>query len=652
MWWRCTCIDGGRGKSGSAARLADGGQGMRTTTRIFVTLLTILLGWLPGQQGWAGSLESVLMPGKVNQGHATTEAQCNKCHVRFNRAGQDTLCGDCHKDVARDVAQKQGYHGRAVEDRACRECHTEHKGRDAKVVQLDERKFDHRQTDYLLKGKHAEAACSKCHRPGSKYRSAQASCVACHKKDDEHKGKLGPKCADCHTETNWKEAKFDHDKTRFRLEDKHSRAECKDCHKNNTFRNTPLACVSCHRTDDKHKGRFGAQCQTCHNAKVWSDVLFDHDRDTKYALRGRHLQAKCESCHTGNLYRDKLKDSCISCHRKDDKHRNTLGEKCADCHVERDWKEARFDHGKSRFPLRGKHEVIECKSCHKSAVFKETPMTCIACHKKADKHKGALGEMCADCHGERIWKETRFDHDKTRFALLGKHREVKCDSCHKDEKYKNTPAACLACHQKNDVHKGQQGEKCETCHTADNWKRSTFNHGRSRFPLVGSHLMVECRKCHATAQYKDAKSECVACHDKQDVHKRRLGTQCESCHNARSWRLWDFNHDTRTRFRLDGGHRGLDCYACHKVPVSGKAVLPTSCVSCHDKDDVHEGNFGPKCENCHETGSFKQIKSRLGGGLPAPTEAVFQSPCPAVMHRWCGNPILAPDQVASTGASR
>jgi len=608
-------------------------------TALFVLLL--LAGWMSCQTASADSLESVLMPGKVIQAHAKTEGQCNKCHVRFNRAGQDALCGDCHKDVARDVAQKQGYHGRANESKPCRACHTEHKGREARVVTLDEKTFDHRQTDYLLKGKHAETECKQCHRPGSKFSSAQTTCIGCHKKNDEHKGKLGTKCADCHTETDWKEARFDHDKTRFKLDDKHAKAACKDCHRDNAFKNTPLACVSCHRKDDTHKGRYGEKCQTCHNAKLWSDILFDHDVDTKYALRGKHRQARCNTCHTGNLYRDKLQTACIACHKKDDKHNKTLGNDCVKCHVERDWKEARFDHGKSRFPLRGKHEDIECKACHKSAVFKEAPMTCLGCHKKDDKHKGALGEKCGDCHGERNWKEYRFDHGKTRFALLGKHREVKCEDCHKDQKYKDVPAACLACHRKDDVHKGQQGEKCETCHDAVTWKRSSFNHGRSRFPLAGRHATVECKKCHLTALYKDAKLECVACHDKEDVHKRRLGVQCENCHNARSWRVWDYNHDSKTRFRLDGGHRGLDCYACHSQPVGGRAILPMACVSCHKKDDVHEGSYGPKCDKCHETGSFKQIKSRLGGGAPAPHAVPSPTACPAAMHRWCGKYIHA-----------
>ena len=627
---------------------------MALTRTIVATLLVLLSGLTPElglDQAGAGTLESVLMPGKVIRDHVKAEGKCESCHVRFSREGQDKLCQGCHKEVGRDMAQKQGYHGR-IKEQPCRTCHTEHKGREARIVVLDEKQFDHKLTDYPLKGKHMETACGKCHMPDKKYRDAQGTCIACHKKDDEHKGKLGTKCADCHAETDWKDARFDHDTTKFKLEDRHAKAKCKDCHADSGFKNTPMACVSCHRKDDKHKGRFGEKCQTCHNAKAWDAVLFDHDRDTQYSLRGKHRQAKCDSCHTGSLYRDKLKPACVSCHQKDDKHKGSLGEKCGDCHVERDWNEARFDHGRSRFPLLGKHGDLECKACHKSPVFKDAPMTCIACHKKDDTHKGSLGEKCGDCHGERSWKENRFDHGKTRFALLGKHRDVKCDSCHKDRKYKNTPDACLACHQKDDVHKGQQGEKCETCHDASSWKRTTFNHGRSNFPLVGRHLLVACKACHQTAQFKDAKSECVACHDKDDVHKRRLGAQCESCHNARSWPLWDFNHDKRTRFRLEGGHRGLDCYACHTLPVAGKAVLPMSCVSCHQKDDVHEGSYGPRCDNCHETGSFRKIKSRLGGGLPVPSMNPSQAACPSVIHGLCGSLIPVPDRIASTGVSR
>jgi hypothetical protein len=96
------------------------------------------------------------------------------------------------------------------------------------------------------------------------------------------------------------------------------------------------------------------------------------------------------------------------------------------------------------------------------------------------------------------------------------------------------------------------------------------------------------------------------------VHKRRLGTQCEQCHNARDWKIWDFDHDARTRFKLDGGHVGLDCYACHKSPADKKVTASSACVSCHKKDDKHEGSYGPQCERCHETSSWKHIKPGTG----------------------------------------
>ena len=625
------------------------------------------------------SLEGVLMPGKVIEGHAKLEGECSNCHVLLNKAGQDRLCLDCHKEVAQDVARKQGHHGR-IQIPSCRSCHTEHKGRSAGIAPVDERRFDHALTDFQLQGKHTKVECRACHKVAAKFRAASSACVDCHRKDDTHKGTLGGACADCHTEKNWKETTFDHAKTRFPLIGKHTAAKCGDCHKEAAFRQAPQACVSCHRKDDKHKARFGEKCQTCHNAKNWNAIVFDHDTDTSYPLRGRHRQIKCDSCHAGTLYKDKLPSQCIACHRKDDKHKGTLGSVCADCHTEGSWKETRFDHRKTRFPLLGKHTTVECKACHKSTAFKDTPMACVSCHRKDDAHKGTLGDACADCHVERSWKEAKFDHSRTRFALTGKHSSVKCGDCHKATPAKATPQACYACHRqddkhkgslgekceschsaqdwkstrfdhdkdtryplrgkhrtakceschtqpagkvklpsecnschaKDDVHKGQEGPRCATCHQESDWKKTDFDHARSRFPLTGSHLKVECKKCHATSQFKDAKSTCVACHEKEDIHKRRLGSLCDSCHSPRSWKIWDFDHDRKTRFRLDGAHAKLDCYGCHTRPTDGKPSLPTTCVSCHASEDVHDGAFGRQCEKCHVSSSFKVIKQRPG----------------------------------------
>ncbi|MFA5082497.1 MAG: cytochrome c3 family protein, partial [Hydrogenophilaceae bacterium] len=94
------------------------------------------------------------MPGKVIQGHAKYETECRKCHIPFDKAGQSRLCLDCHKEVAADVRGKTGLHGRQAE-RDCRACHSEHKGRAARIAEFDQDKFDHARTDYPLRGSHA-----------------------------------------------------------------------------------------------------------------------------------------------------------------------------------------------------------------------------------------------------------------------------------------------------------------------------------------------------------------------------------------------------------------------------------------------------------------------------------------------------------------
>ena len=589
--------------------------GASTRDRVRLVLAAAWLALICGQAP-AQTVERVLMPGPVIEGHAKYEDDCRNCHIPFSRASQNGLCLACHKETAADVRQGLGFHGR-LQPQPCRSCHTDHKGRDAKIAPVNEQTFDHAQTDFPLRGAHSDpkTACRSCHVPGKQYRATPGRCIDCHAKKDVHKGRLGNACADCHTESDWKETKVDHDKTRFPLRGKHAPLKCESCHKDTRYQETPTACIGCHRQDDKHKGRFGDKCETCHGDRDWKTLRFDHDTATRYPLRGRHRGITCESCHTGHLYRDKLQTTCIACHRRDDRHEGTLGEACGNCHTERNWKETRFDHGKTRFPLRGRHDAIECKSCHKSAVFKDAPAACVACHRRDDRHKGALGESCGDCHTERNWKDTKFDHDKTRFPLLGRHSRAKCESCHRDADYRRTPVDCYGCHKKDDAHEGQEGTKCESCHDANTWKKARFDHARARFALVGAHLVVACTKCHATPRYRDARSVCFACHDRDDVHKRRLGARCETCHNARTWKSWDFNHDRQTKFRLDGAHRKLECHACHRQPVQTRATLPASCVSCHLAEDVHDGAFGRQCEKCHVTDSFKRIKQRLGAGV-------------------------------------
>jgi hypothetical protein len=568
-------------------------------------------------EAWADNVETALMPGQVIERHAKWEEDCTKCHKRFDKAAQNTLCQDCHKDIRKDVEQKQGSHGRFKEQRYCKECHTEHKGRTENIAPITEQTFDHERTDFQLREAHANAKkveCNACHKPKSKYRDAPADCHSCHKKDDKHEGNLGPACADCHTERNWKDtaSKFNHDKTRYPLRGAHAVVKCENCHANERYKNTPMGCYSCHKKDDKHKGQEGTKCEECHNDRSWKKTPFDHNK-SRFSLMGKHAKVECKKCHLTPAFKDAPLD-CYSCHKKDDKHKGTYGEKCERCHAEADWSTIMFDHDlHSKYPLRGRHITTKCGSCHKGHLYRDTtPADCNACHKKDDKHAGHFTEQCERCHTERDWKVLLFEHDHdTKYPLRGKHRTTKCESCHTGQLYKDhTPSNCNACHKKDDIHKGNFNGQCERCHTERSWKALLFDHDRDTpYPLFGKHRTALCERCHTGQLYKDkTPTTCYSCHKGEDAHRRRLGTECQDCHSIRDWKLWDFDHDTRTRFKLDGGHKGLDCYACHTARMDKKVTSSPSCVSCHKKDDKHEGSFGPQCDRCHETTLWKTIK--------------------------------------------
>ncbi len=498
-----------------------------------------------------GPLDRLVMPGPVAKAHADIEKDCKSCHVRFKRQSQQQLCLGCHKDVAADIAAGKGFHGRSPKvqaasgGKACAACHSEHKGRDADILGLDEKAFDHSLTDFPLHGRHVGVACSSCHAAGKPFHEAKADCVACHAKDDRHRGNLGRQCADCHSDAGWKAARFDHfAKTGYRLTGAHAAVDCAGCHADEHYANTSERCVACHRADDKHKGTNGSECQNCHTTIKWADVHFDHFAASRFALTGGHAGLECGACHTGDKFARKTPRVCNDCHRKDDVHQGVNGANCEHCHRATKWKDVSFDHARdAHFALLGAHAALKCTDCHvQPAAVVKLGTKCIDCHRKDDPHEGQLGTDCASCHGESSFKKhVRFDHDLTTFPLLGRHAALACSDCHATKAYRGTPERCIDCHAKD------------------------------------------------------------------DAHAKRLGTNCGLCHNPNGWRLWIFDH-SKTGFVLDGAHAKADCLGCHRQPLATAAGLPKDCAGCHRGDDVHHGEFGRDCARCHTTESFKALR--------------------------------------------
>jgi hypothetical protein len=492
------------------------------------------------------AVDTFVMPGDLIYKHSRLEATCEKCHLKFDKKAQSGLCADCHKDVGKDIAEKRGLHGRHETGKECKACHPDHKGRWALAFSLDKEKFDHFQTDYPLNGGHADpkVTCESCHLAGKKYSEAPSICNECHKKGDKHKGMMGTDCERCHSEKTWNKLAFDHDKTAYRLFGRHNEVKCYKCHRDNNYKDTPKLCNTCHQKVDAHKGRLGTKCEDCHVERSWKEALFDHDKKSAFALLFRHKQVKCTGCHLGDKYKNTPKQ-CDSCHKKDDMHKGIFGTRCEECHAEKNWKETLFDHDKkTTYPLLFKHKQIKCGSCHHEGWIKgKLKTTCISCHKKSDKHKDIFGPKCETCHVEKDWKEIIFDHDRhTKSPLLGKHKQAKCMDCHKSGRLtdKLQTILCYYCHEKDDKHKKRYGPVCDTCHVEKSWKEIIeFDHYKqTEYRLLGKHIGLKCESCHKVRlyEYERFRKNCYYCHEKDDVHKGKDGNKCEKCHTEMAWK--------------------------------------------------------------------------------------------------------------------
>ncbi len=513
----------------------------------WVLLLSTL--WI--SQGYAISFESLLMPGKVIEGHVKYEDKCEKCHNDFDKTKQKDRCIACHEKIADDLKQKKGFHGKSKEvgTTECKVCHTEHKGRDAKVVHLDKERFDHKLTDFELTGAHKTASCGLCHKEGKLYREAPSACNDCHKDNDVHKGKMGKKCQDCHKTDNWTKNEFDHDKTKFKLKQAHKKVMCDSCHPNQRYKDVPKTCNACHQSNDVHSGNMGNKCEECHTENKWKESKFNHDKKTKFALKGAHKKASCASCHKKPA--------------KQEKKAGRLGKECIDC------------------------------------------------HKLDDVHSGRNGKDCKKCHNSERWSDSEFDHDKkTKFPLTGAHKEQACHVCHRAEPGKEKlKKDCKSCHKAEDVHQGELGDKCQSCHNTSKWNEKIFfDHDISRFPLIGQHALAPCEACHLEQKYKDTTQKCNDCHKDDDVHKGNFEDRCDVCHNPNDWMLWYFNHDTQTDFKLEDAHKNLQCKSCHTRSIHETKKEKRNCYTCHRADDIHNGDFGKDCERCHNTNKFIEYK--------------------------------------------
>jgi hypothetical protein len=555
-----------------------------------------------------------ISPGPLARAHQSLSGNenCTKCH-ELSTSAPTFRCLECHREIAEEIQLNKGLHATfprlAAPGASCVKCHSDHNGADFQMVHWTptEQGFDHGKTGFVLEGKHTGVSCRACHT--AQHISARARVILAGKD------------------------------------------------LNQTWLGLSTSCGSCHR--DVHEGRFGSNCASCHSTADWKTAefdtrTFDHSR-TPFPLTGEHRRVACNSCHTpgedGRPRYEGLKFAyCADCHR--DPHKREFKQSCEECHNTTSWTQTdfvqKFDHSKTSFPLRGKHQQVPCLKCHEGGDFK-TPIahtSCADCH-KPDPHGGqfaqrADGGRCESCHNDEGWSPSTFsvaDHAKTGFPLVFPHQKVACALCHVPEgnktRFKLSFALCTDCHR--DEHGGQFAgapwrNHCEKCHDGPTFKTSSYTlekHQRSDFPLTGGHEAVPCNQCHKPATgsqvtlYHFGNLSCTTCHE--DVHKGQFAQRmavlggagkplgCLACHSTTEWKdLAKFDH-SRTGFPLLGSHRAATCAECHRPPNLELTMVhvrfaeaPTRCSGCHE--NPHAGQFGQRaddCAGCHDTNKWR-----------------------------------------------
>lgn len=551
------------------------------------------------------------------------DVRCSKCHKnsRFNRGDKDPgSCVNCHESP-------HGSH--LFGKKKCQWCHS------PKYGSLDKIKFSHsKKTRFALGGAHSKQTCYTCHTKQLGAKKPNRSCAVCHEDDNRHKQRFNafgnpPKCELCHPSSSWKPRGFPHDRrTKFKLTGKHSEVSCRKCHRGKKpdqferFDPKKVGCQGCHQHKNVHAGKWkDSQCLDCHKAAGKTQLTrtagdqYHKGENASFPLISGHKGVKCNKCHVGNKYDNTPAECGARCHQ-DSLHRGSLGDECSRCHSSGTWDATRFDHNDdTKWELKGMHASgPSCRHCHPARQFTGTPKTCSAegCHAKDDVHKGKLGDGCEKCHLET--GDMIFDHNTmSDFKLTGGHLNNKCSECHPKITFKPRPQNCFGCHPEPNIHKGQYGTVCETCHTDRSWRDIKALHDVGDFALKGSHDNIPCQRCHKDNRPLSGSGNlCINCHRNDDIHSNSLSPRCGECHTQWSFAPARFDHTTVGCY-LTGLHRTLPCYDCHKTGNYGG--LSAQCYSCHRDTALRFGHAGDgfeDCADCHNPNSWGNSQARSG----------------------------------------
>jgi len=165
-------------------------------------------------------------------------------------------------------------------------------------------------------------------------------------------------------------------------------------------------------------------------------------------------------------------------------------------------------------------------------------------------------------------------------------------------------------------------------------------HLATGFALEGAHELIRCESCHVRGIFAGTPRMCTGCHengrgfidaDVKPPDHIPTRSECEVCHNQRTWHGAVFEHESETDGRCSSCHNNIvvggkppdhlpttaQCDACHgtlsfKHASFDHAAVTGACVGCHQgltAEAKPPGHFATslQCGSCHDTERWKTI---------------------------------------------
>ncbi|MFQ5638646.1 MAG: hypothetical protein ACE5IR_11705, partial [bacterium] len=320
-----------------------------------------------------------------------------------------------------------------------------------------------------------------------------------------------------------------------------------------------------------------------------------------------------------------------------------MGNNCERCHSYQGWESFNVEeiHTNTRFPMMGRHALVDCQSCHRNQQQGDYALLttdCASCHQQEylatenpNHVANSFSTDCQECHGMNDWRPAFLaNHDALFPVFSGEHDGAwsNCFDCHTNPTT-FTDFTCLTCHKHrqskmDEEHRGLSGyvyesNACLSCHPTGGKADVSKNHDVDFFPIFsGTHrgAWEECAECHMSPGTFNIVS-CIDCHrhEAAKTHAEHTGiqgytyesSQCYFCHPTGE--KGEFrDHDNLFFPIFTGTHLGSweECLSCHPNTANRKEF---TCLDCHEHsqqemDPKHTGIQGytyesSQCYFCH-----------------------------------------------------